>query len=199
VRVLRIPYSTNVERVALALGHKGLEVEWVDVDPADRRPVRAASGQDLVPVLLADDGEVVTDSARILRWLEARHPEPALWPAGAADRARVDVFCEWFDEVWKGPPNRIADGVARPGDDARLRGWVDRFEDLLEGRDFLLGDDFTAADVLAFPFLAYGARPLPAGDADPFHRVLVDHLPIAGGPYPRLRSWVQRVDARPRS
>ena len=51
VRVLRIPFSTNVERVALGLGHKGLEVEWVEVDPADRTPVRELSGQDLVPVL----------------------------------------------------------------------------------------------------------------------------------------------------
>ena len=51
MRVFRIPFSTNVERVALALGHKGVAVEWVDVDPADRSPVRDVSGQDLVPVL----------------------------------------------------------------------------------------------------------------------------------------------------
>jgi hypothetical protein len=29
VRIWRIPFSTNVERVALALGHKGLTAEWV--------------------------------------------------------------------------------------------------------------------------------------------------------------------------
>ena len=40
MRILRIPFSTNVERVALALGHKGLTADWVDVDPADRTPVR---------------------------------------------------------------------------------------------------------------------------------------------------------------
>jgi glutathione S-transferase len=51
IRVWRIPFSTNVERVALALGHKGLDAEWIDVDPADRTPVREVSGQDLVPVL----------------------------------------------------------------------------------------------------------------------------------------------------
>jgi hypothetical protein len=41
IRVYRIPLSTNVERVALAAGVKGVEVDWVDVDPADRSPVRA--------------------------------------------------------------------------------------------------------------------------------------------------------------
>ena len=50
MRILRIPFSTNVERVALALGHKGLEAQWVEVDPDDRTPVRELSGQDLVPV-----------------------------------------------------------------------------------------------------------------------------------------------------
>ena len=52
LRVYRIPYSTNVERVALALAHKGVEVDWVDVDPDDRTPVLAVSGQALVTVLV---------------------------------------------------------------------------------------------------------------------------------------------------
>ena len=65
MRVYRIPFSTNVERVALAAGHKGIELEWVDVDPADRSPVVAVSGQELVPVL-DDDGTIVFDSPLIL-------------------------------------------------------------------------------------------------------------------------------------
>jgi glutathione S-transferase len=36
LRVYRIPFSTNAERVALALGHKGIEVDWIDVDRANR-------------------------------------------------------------------------------------------------------------------------------------------------------------------
>ena len=51
----RIPFSTNVERVALALAHKGVDVDWVDVDPDDRSPVVAISGQELVPVLVDGD------------------------------------------------------------------------------------------------------------------------------------------------
>ena len=61
----RIPFSTNVERVALAAGHKSVPIEWIDVDPDDRSPVEEASGQPLVPVLLTCD-EVISDSPRIL-------------------------------------------------------------------------------------------------------------------------------------
>ena len=37
LRLYRIPFSTNVERVAHALGPKGLEADWVDVEPGDTR------------------------------------------------------------------------------------------------------------------------------------------------------------------
>ena len=53
IRCFRIPFSTNVERVSLAAGHKGLRIDWLDVDPDDRSPVEAVSGQPLVPVLVA--------------------------------------------------------------------------------------------------------------------------------------------------
>ena len=51
LRLYRAPFSTNVERVALALAHKGLEVESVEISYEDRSPVVEVSGQPLVPVL----------------------------------------------------------------------------------------------------------------------------------------------------
>jgi glutathione S-transferase len=205
MRVLRIPFSTNVERVALALAHKGVAVEWVEVDPDDRSPVRELSGQDLVPVLQTDQNEVIADSMRIVAWLEARRPDPPLWPADPARRAEVDVFVEWFNRVWKGPPNAIEAELRRPApDEARIAAWGDElrewlhwFEGLLEGRDHLMGDTFGAADVAAFPFLKYGLFSDPDDD-ELFHRVLVDHLPIAGA-FPHVEAWIRRVDERPRA
>ncbi|MGH2922522.1 MAG: glutathione S-transferase N-terminal domain-containing protein [Solirubrobacterales bacterium] len=35
IRLYRAPFSTNVERVALALAHKGLEAESVVIDYTD--------------------------------------------------------------------------------------------------------------------------------------------------------------------
>jgi glutathione S-transferase len=203
IRVYRIPFSTNVERVALAAAHKGVEVEWVDVDPRDRSPVRAVSGQELVPVLEAD-GEVLWDSPRILAWLEERHPEPPLYPGDQARRAEVETFLDWFNVLWKRPPNLITDELSKPEPDrarveelaARLRGSLDRFEALLAGRDFLFGE-FGVADVTAYPFLRYGRQGMPDADDEPFHQVLVDHLGMDD--HPRTATWVDRVAERPQA
>ena len=195
IRVYRIPFSTNVERVSLAVGHKGLEVEWIDVDPDDRSPVEAVSGQRLVPVLVAGDGEVVTDSPAILEWLEARHPDPPLLPRDPARRAEVRIFVDWFNRVWKRAPNEIADHAPTHALAAEMRRAVDLFEALLDGRDYLFGE-FGLADVIAFPFLKYASLGLPPDDDELFHRVLVEYQPLRDDS--PLHAWVARLDAHPR-
>jgi glutathione S-transferase len=200
LRVHRIPYSTNVERVALACGHKGLAVEWVDHHAADRASLVALSGQELVPVLESGD-EVVVDSPVILEWLESRHPEPPLYPRAPARAAEVRLLIDWFNRVWKRPPNQIADGA--PEDlaralRARMAAWLEVFEDLLDGREYLAGDGLSALDCVVFPFLKYPVLGLPEGDEEVFHRVLVDGMPVDHR-HARLRAWVHRVDAHPRA
>jgi len=85
MRLYRLPFSTNVERVALALAHKGIAVTSVEIDPGDRSEVERVSGQLLVPVL-EDDGRVVADSTAILEYLEERYPQPPLYPREPARR-----------------------------------------------------------------------------------------------------------------
>ena len=204
LRVYRIPFSTNVERVALALAHKGREVEWVDVDPADRSAVVEVSGQELVPVLV--DGELIlSDSPMILEYLEERFPEPPLFPRDPARREELRSFLDWFNEVWKRPPNLIAAEEEKPEPDrariaeleARMAAALDRFENLLTGRDYLFGDRLTAADVTAFPFLKY-ALLWVEGDPDRFHEILRETMRLDGR-YPRLEAWISRIDALPRA
>jgi glutathione S-transferase len=202
MRIWRIPFSTNVERVALGLGHKRLTAEWVDVDPTDRSEVERVSGQPLVPVLELD-GRVIVDSTAILEELERLRPEPPLYPADTARRAEVEFFVDWFNRVWKRPPNELeselttaqpdSETVERRG--AEIAGALDRFEALLNGRDYLFGA-FGVADCIAFPFLKYAVLHDPA-DEELFHRILVEHQRLEGR-YPRLEAWIRRVDERPR-
>jgi glutathione S-transferase len=201
ITLYRAPFSTNVERVAIALALKGLEAESVVIQYEDRSPVVAVSGQGLVPVVV-DDGEVVADSLRILRHLEERYPEPPLFPAEPARRAEVDVFLEWFNGLWKVAPNAMEDELEKEAPDearvaelsGRMRATLPLFEDLLDGRDHLFGE-LSAADLAAYPFLKYGAGRDPADD-ELFHRLLADHLKL-DGKYPRLRAWIARIGGLP--
>ncbi len=117
MRLYRIPFSTNVERVALALAYKGLQAEPVEIDPNNRSPVVAASGQELVPVL-DDDGRIVFDSTRILEYLEERYPDPPLYPREPARRAECVLLVDWFNRVWKSAPNAIEAELRQVNPDA---------------------------------------------------------------------------------
>jgi glutathione S-transferase len=137
----------------------------------------------------------LADSQRIIRHLDAAFPDAPLLVADPL----LDVFLEWFDAVWKGPPNAIEAAEAAGADpdpawSAQLRGWLGVFERRLAGREFLWGD-FSAADCVAYPFLKYGAGRDPADD-ERFHVVLERELAL-GAAHPRLAGWIERVAARP--
>jgi glutathione S-transferase len=205
MRLYRAPFSTNAERVALALAHKGLEVESVEISYEDRSEVERVSGQGLVPVLVDDDGLVVSDSMQIVAHIERLHPDPPLYPAQPARRAETDVFVDWFNGVWKIAPNAIEAELGRDApDERRISGpaaamarCLDRFEALLDGREHLMGGEFSAADCAAFPFLKYALRREEADD-ELFHRVLEEYQQL-GDEHRRLAAWIERVDARPRA
>jgi glutathione S-transferase len=204
IRLYRAPFSTNVERVALALAHKGLEVESVWITYEDRSLVERVSGQPLVPVVEFDDGAVVADSMQIVKVLEERVPAAPLYPPDFAGRARTMRFIDWFDGVWKVAPNALTDEIVAPEPDVAridaladaMAGALDVFERMLGGGPYLLGDEFSAADCAAYPFLKYALGRDPADD-ELFHRVL-DSYQQLGDDHPRLAAWIERVDERPR-
>ncbi len=205
IRLYRAPFSTNVERVALALAHKHIEVQSVWIDYADRSVVERVSGQPLVPVLQFEDGSVVFDSMQIVRVLEERFRSPPLYPSDAAGRARAIRFIDWFNDVWKVAPNAIEAELSRAAPDlaridelaAQMAAALDRFEGMLEGREYLLADAFCVADCAAYPFLKY-ALWRDSADDELFHRVLDDYQQL-GDDHPRLTAWIERIDGRPRA
>ena len=200
LRVYRIPFSTNVERVALALAHKRIEVEWIDLDPGDRSEAVRVSGQELVPVLV-DGDHVLFDSPVILEYLEERFPERPLYPSDPARRAELRTFVDWFNRVWKRPPNLIVDEEAKAEPDRdriaalgqQISDALPLFEDLLAGREYLFGAELSAADVISFPFLKYAVI-WEDGDEERFHEVLRETQRLDGR-YPRLEAWIHRIDA----
>lgn len=84
--------SGTSHRLRIALNLKGLAVEHVPVDLRREEHLgeayRAVNPQMLVPAL-EHAGQTFIQSPAIIEWLEERHPEPPLLPAGADARAQV--------------------------------------------------------------------------------------------------------------
>ena len=94
VRIVGSYLSPYVRKVLVCLHLKGVAYEIDPIVPflgAER--FSAASPLRRVPVLI-DDRVTLCDSSVICQYLEDRHPEPALYPADVADRARA----RWLEE-----------------------------------------------------------------------------------------------------
>jgi glutathione S-transferase len=203
LRLYRAEWSTNCERVGIALAHKGIEAQSVVIEYSNRAPVEAVSGQGLVPVI-EDGGEAISDSVAILRHLDLRTPEPPLFPADRTRRAEVELFVDWFERVYKQAPNEIEAELEKAAPDrervgrlaAQMRERLELFERLLTGRDYLFGE-LGAADCVAYPFLKYAAGRDPA-DGELFHVILDEHQPL-GPEHPNLAAWIERMARRPRA
>jgi glutathione S-transferase len=171
----RCPYCA---RVRIVLAEKALEYETVVVD-LDDRPAWIYEKNPLgrVPVL-EDDAFVLPESAVIMEYLEERYPEPALWPADPAERARGRLLLERFHTLSR-PYYAL-----RRGDEAAATELHERLGELdvaLAGRPYLTGREFGLADVAYLPWILRARSSLGID--------LEAHSELSG--------WVARASERP--
>lgn len=90
--------SSAAYRVRIALNLKGLPYTQAPINlvKGEQRSIAnlARHPQGLVPVLETDEGAQLTQSLAICEYLDERHPNPALLPADATERARVRALAQ---------------------------------------------------------------------------------------------------------
>jgi glutathione S-transferase len=104
----QLDISHYSEKVRWALEYKEIDHSRRSALPGTHIPIAlflTRGSQPTVPILTID-GQAIGDSTAILSALEARYPDPPLYPIDAEQRARAVELEEYFDEEL-GPHTRL--------------------------------------------------------------------------------------------
>jgi glutathione S-transferase len=150
----------------IILNEGGFSFDKEKVDLASRKTetgadYTAVNPDGYVPALLLDDGQVLTEGPAIIQYLADRVPEKKLAPPmGTIERYRLMQWLNFIStELHKGfAPlfNPQAPEEWKAVATAQLARRLSSVSQQLEGKDWLLGNDFTVADAYLFTVLGWG-------------------------------------------
>ena len=191
--------APSPRRVRIFLAEKGIELPKVPVDLAKleqkSETFRALNPLQRVPVLVLDDGTVITETMAICRYFEALRPAPNLFGHDALEIAKVEM---WNRRIELGLYSAVQ-AIFRHGHPAmakmqvpqvqqwaeinrpRVTEFLEILNDALVGRKFVAGDKFSVADITGL--------------------VAIDFMKPAklelSEPYQHVRRWHAEISARP--
>ena len=198
MKIIEDKIAPNPRRVRIFLAEKGIEVPFEQLDIM-KEEHRSAEFTNLnlaqrIPVLVLDNGEVISESIAICRYFEALQPEPALMGTGPDEIGRIEMWQRRLEFLLLAPIANVLrhtnpamaaleqPQVAEWGEVNRpkVTAFLEILDNELAGRAFMAGDAFSVADITA----------LVAVD---FMRVI--RMKLDG--YENLQRWHGEVSARP--
>lgn len=191
--------APNPRRVRMFAAEKGLDLREIRIGmrqgghKSPEHKARNSLGQ--VPVLELDDGQMISESVAICRYLEALHPTPAMFGTCALSQARTDMWVRRIEfqlmvpvgMYWRHAHPLTASllvqnrefGESNKPIAAKAMDWLDR--ELADGREWIAGDAYGMADIVAL--------------------TTIDFAGFIGLEVPeeaeRLKAWRDRASARP--
>ena len=187
--------AVNVQKAMWAVGEIGQPHERIDLGGRfgglDDPEYAAKNPNRRVPTL-EDDGFVLYESGAIVRYLAAKYSPQHLWSDDASERALIDQWMEWtvstlypdfitlFWLAFRTPVDQKDHARIKRVNQATNKSY-EILEAHLEGRDFLVGNRFTAADI-------------PAGMT--LYRYF-EMEEIERPAMPNVRNWYARLCERP--
>lgn len=150
------------------------------VDGSGRRDPSNPHPEGKVPVLV-HDGHVITERGAVMLYLTTLFPDTGLAPAvGTPEWGSYITWLSWYQGVMEPALIHHFAGLAHPALAATFRGVPEitaRIAKALETGPWLLGDRFSAADILVHSPYAFFENSTPD--------------------VPAIRDWVARCKARP--
>jgi glutathione S-transferase len=144
----------------IAFEEAGLPVDVkIAKSDADWKEIGELNPQGAVPLVVLDDGKVLTQNIAILNYVSERAPQAGLLPKpGTLDRAYAFQWLSWVASDLHpafGPlfnPSLSED--ARKAAIAKVEALLSQVNRHMEGRTFVAGDQFSLAD--AYLFTVFG-------------------------------------------
>lgn len=167
MKILQTRGAPNPRRVRIFLAEKGIDMLFEEHDLMKGELKTPEFTQinrfQRVPVLLLDDGTVISETMAICRYFDETKPEPVLFGSGALQRAMVEMwnrrmelgllFCvaQVFRHLHPAMAHLEVPQVSAWGEANKPRaldilGFMDRE---LAGRRHIAGDAFSIADITA--------------------------------------------------
>jgi glutathione S-transferase len=190
----------NPRVVKMFIAEKGLDIPRQQVDllagENRREPFTNLNPSGQTPALETDEGLILAEITAICEYLEELHPAPPLIGTTPMQRAETRMWVRRIDlNILEPMANgfRYAEGLqmfqnrvrclpeASPGLKTIAREKLEWLDDKIAGREWVVGDRFTLADIMLYAFLEFGAQvgqPLDAKNKN-------------------VAAWQERVKARP--
>ena len=196
-----LPISPASRKVRLVLSEKSLAFEMVEERDWERREdFLALNPAGEVPVLIDEDGEVISGASAICEFIEEAHSDNPVLPGTVHERAEARRLIDWFDNkfarevseglIFEKVTRRFlsaADGGGAPEMGVvraalhNLRYHLDYISYLMESRSWLAGDEMTLADLTAAAHLS-----------------CLDYVgDVPWAQYPLAKEWYVRLKSRP--
>jgi glutathione S-transferase len=191
--------APNPRRTRIFLAEKGIKLptEQVDLGALQHKSEAFAAINPLmrVPVLVLDDGTVLTESIAICRYFEALNPDPPLFGRGALEEARVEMWNRRLElhlffpisHVFRNshPAMKEMEVPQVPAwaeaNKPRVINFIGLLDRELKDRRFVTGEAFTVADITGLVALDF---------MKPAKLAVPDELQ-------HLKRWHAEISARP--
>jgi glutathione S-transferase len=115
------------------------------------------------------DGKILVENTAILTYLARRFPEKKLMPTDPVEASRCIATMCWFSSIvhpsyqHSSRPERFAEGEAAQAavkETGRKAFWANcqEINSMCQGKDWIMGNEFTVVDPYALVFYGWGAR-----------------------------------------
>jgi glutathione S-transferase len=122
-----------------------------------------------VPALQLEDGQVLTENTAILSYVAKKFPDAKLWPCDPMTEVRAISTMAWFSTTvhpafahFVRPERFTADaaGTDKVKEQGKKTFWgcLQEIDQMLAGKEWVLGSQFTVCDPFALVFYGWGLR-----------------------------------------